>query len=147
MKVAGIFLDLQKAFDSAWHQGMIYRPHEMGIQGNILKLIHSFLRDRKISIMVNFYSSQERACNIGLPQGSVLSPLLFIVYIRDMLDKTTGLPLQFADDCTILSWAGSNTALYEIQQRNQQHICQAKKMANKGKLQQNGPNKLHIRHS
>ena len=71
-KVAGTFLDLQKAFGSIWLNGIIYRLMEIGIGGRMLNLLNSFLKYRKIKLVVNDYTSSLKQCYVGLPQGSVL---------------------------------------------------------------------------
>lgn len=117
-RVAGVFLDLQKAFDSVWLDGMLFRLMEIGIGGPLLGLLSSFLNGRTITLTVNGFISDRRPVTVGLPQGSVLSPLLFIIFIRDMLAETEGLALQFADDCTIIAAHKDNTALSMIHQKN-----------------------------
>ena len=117
-ETAGIFLDLQKAFDSVWHKGLIFRMLECGLEGKILKIISKFIKTRKVRLQVNNYVTEPRQCPLGLPQGSVLSPLLFILYTRDMLESTAGTRLQFADDCSIISWATTNRDLQKILDQN-----------------------------
>ena len=88
-------IDLQKAFDSVWVPGLIVKLNKQGVEGKILRIINSFLCNRTISLCVNEYQGQLRKCSIfGLPQGSVLSPLLFIMFISDMLN------LRLAPGCS-----------------------------------------------
>ena len=108
---AALFLDLQKAFDTVPHKEMVDRIKELGISGNFLAITNSFLTSRKIHLKVNNHIHRAAKCEIGLPQGSVLSPLLFIVYIRDMLSDVDGTGLQYADDCTLLMTARTSTEL------------------------------------
>lgn len=108
---AGIFVDLQKAFDSIWHDGLLYRLSKLGFNQEFTQLISSFLKDRKLRIKINNYTSDAKPCHIGLPQGSILSPLLFILYIRDMLSEIDGLKLQYADDCSIICWKQNEAQL------------------------------------
>ena len=116
--VAGIFVDLQKAFDSVWHDGMLFRLKQLGISGSFLNIISNFLKERKIVITVNTHKSPPKPCAVGLPQGSVLSPLLFVLYTRDLLDNMQGLPLQYADDCSIVSSAAQHHDLVLDMQSN-----------------------------
>ena len=68
-------IDLQKAFDSVWIPGLIYKLRGLGIDGPIIKLINSFLSTRHISLKINNFIGKSRKCTLyGLPQGSVLSP-------------------------------------------------------------------------
>ena len=115
---AGIMVDLQKAFDSVWIDGLLFRLHEIGITGKILKTLCSFLRNRQIQLSVNGHTSDNKPCNIGVPQGSILSPILFTIYIRDMLDKVEGNSLQYADDTTIISSQPTDTELSLVCQTN-----------------------------
>ena len=116
--VSGLFLDLQKAFDSVWHKGLLFRLAECGLSGRILETISQFLYSRTVQIQVNDHLSDQKPCPLGLPQGSVLSPLLFILYTRDLLEEVNGLKLQFADDCSIISWAKDDKSLQEEMNNN-----------------------------
>ena len=117
-KVAGIFVDLQKAFDSVWHNGLLYKLHKLGIRGNFLKVLCNFLTGRHISLKVNNYTLSSNICTIGVPQGSVLSPLLFNIYINDMLENIEGTALQYADDMSIIVTAKDNAHLLQSCQSN-----------------------------
>ena len=102
----GLFIDFEKAFDSVWKRGLIYKLRKLGITGNILKLINIFLMSRKMSLAVNGYKGPVRnGADVGVPQGSALSPILFKIFLMDLaseLENTEGImKLKFADDGTI----------------------------------------------
>ena len=104
--VIGLFMDLEKAFDSVWKKGLIVKLAKLNIKGNILKLIDSFLTTRTVILNINGNKGEERNCEeYGLPQGSALSPLLFKIYMMDILedleDEEEIELYKFADDGTI----------------------------------------------
>ena len=73
-----LFVDLEKAFDSTWKEGLIVKLAKDGVRGNFLKLIMSFLNQRTVQLKVNGVIGPIRQCSdVGLPQGSALSPILF----------------------------------------------------------------------
>ena len=105
LTVACLFLDFEKAFDSVWKKGLIVKLHNAGVNGKFLALIDSFLSCRKVRLHVNDYVGAIRSClEVGLPQGSVLSPILFKFYVMDLgadLAKTGKVGVyKFADDGT-----------------------------------------------
>ena len=102
----GLFVDFEKAFDSVWKKGLMVKLHNLGIRGNIAKLINNFLFTRKIKLNINGHIGETRlSSEYGLPQGSVISPVLFKIYIRDFVSELLEDPnitlLKFADDGTI----------------------------------------------
>ena len=99
--VDAIYLDFQKAFDTVPHRRLIKKLEAYGIQGNIMEWIRAFLSNRKQTVLVNGEESFQADVLSGIPQGSVLGPLLFLVYINDLPDKIKSESLLFADDTKI----------------------------------------------
>lgn len=99
--VGMLCLDLKSAFDVVWHDGLIHKLRTLGISLHIVKLIRSFLDGRVYSVNVGNLSSDLRPISAGVPQGSVMAPMLFNVYISD-LPVVGDLQSQFADDQAIL---------------------------------------------
>ena len=77
MDVRGIFLDIPEAFDKVWHKGLIYKLRSCRMSGNLLKLIENYLTDRKQRVVLNDQTSSWEKVLSGVPQRSVLEPLLF----------------------------------------------------------------------
>ena len=101
--VGTVFMDLSKAFDVMNHDILKLKLEHYGFRGIFLELIMSFVRDRRYFVNVNGLNSDICNVNIGVPQGSTLGPLLFLIYINDMKNSSSILKfIQFADDTTIL---------------------------------------------
>ena len=101
--VGSVFMDLSKAFDVIDHTILETKLEHYGFRGTFLKFIMSFIKDRKYFVCVNGIKSSTNTVNIGVPQGSTLGPLLFLLYINDMKNCSNLLKfIQFADDTTIL---------------------------------------------
>ncbi len=92
-------IDLEGAFDTLWREGIIYNMHEMGVRGRLLCYAASFLQGRKTRLLVNSHTGEWFTTSIGVPQGAVISPILFIAYISK-LTTTIASNIKFADDVT-----------------------------------------------
>ena len=105
-KAVGVFLDVEKAFDAVWLEGLKYklgRP-EIGIPTKIIRLLSSFLTNRHLRVHQNSAISNKIELKAGTPQGSALSPLLFIFYVNDTPKPQPGVLIsKFADD--MAAWA------------------------------------------
>ena len=94
-------VDIEKAFDSVWLDGLIYKLKNLKINGKKIKMIDVFLRFRKGQIHLDPYTSPLCGIHIGLPQGSVLSLVLFIIFISNFLSNSLKC-FEFADDSSVL---------------------------------------------
>ena len=96
-------LDISKAFDRVWHAGLLQKLMSYGISGQIFGLISSFLSNRRLRVVLGGKSSQEYPINVGVPQGSILGPTLFLLYINDLPDDVICDIAICADDNTLYS--------------------------------------------
>ena len=95
-------IDLEKAFDSVWVDGLLFKLLEQNISGKMYQIIKSFLKTRVTSIELNGYKSPKFQIDIGVPQGSVLSPSLFIIFLNDFLSNQSQ-KFKFADDSSLIA--------------------------------------------
>ena len=93
-----VFLDISKAFDKVWLKGIIFKLKQNGISGKLLSVLSDFLKDRKQRVILNGQVSSWTGDNAGVPQGSILGPLLFLIYINDLADGLSSNAKLFADD-------------------------------------------------
>ena len=103
LEVRGVFLDISKAFDKVWHEGLILKLNQYGISENLLCLIKCFLKNRKQRVVLNGQTSSWTNVLAGVPQGSILGPLFFLIYINDLSDDISSNPKLFADDTSLFS--------------------------------------------
>ena len=78
-------MDISKAFDRVWHDGLVFKLKQNGISGNLLELFKSFLKNRKQRVVLNGQISSWANVSAGVPQGSILDHLFFLIYINDLL--------------------------------------------------------------
>lgn len=103
----GIYLDLKKAFDKVPHERLLWKLKVYGgLSGMLLQWIGSFLRGREMRTVIRDKKSTWREVTSGVPQGSVLAPLMFAVYINDMLEGVKSYMSLFADDAKLLRKVG-----------------------------------------
>ena len=103
LEVRAVFLDISKAFDKVWHEGLLYKLKQNGVSGNLLNLFVSYLHNRKQRVALNGFFSEYTNIESGVPQGSVLGPLLFLVYINDLQNDVLSTVNFFADDTMLYS--------------------------------------------
>ena len=99
----GIFLDLSKAFDTIDHNILLHKLTYYGFRGKALDWFSSYLSNRKQCVIYTNEKSTMEKLTCGVPQGSILGPLLFILYVNDIVNTSSVLEfVLFADDTTIL---------------------------------------------
>ena len=101
--VMGVFLDLKKAFDTVDHKILLDKMHAYGIRGNILRWFRSYLTNRCQFVFYDGRQSAIQSITCGVPQGSILGPLLFIIYMNDICNVSELLfTVLYADDTSVV---------------------------------------------
>ena len=122
-KPLAIFLDLSKAFDTVAHDKLFIKLHSLGIRGVALELIKSYLSNRQQYVEINRTLSKPRIIEFGVPQGTVLGPLLFLIYINELCNlKIEGEILSFADDTVLLFAEKSWEKVHEVAEKELQKV-------------------------
>ena len=99
--IDALFLDFSKAFDKVSHRKLCYKLSHYGVNGNLLHWIKDYLTDRSQSVLLEGKSSKSHPVLSGVPQGSVLAPILFLIYINDITESITSTIRLCADDVLI----------------------------------------------
>lgn len=115
---AAVFLDVEKAFDTVWHDGLLHKMLLMNIPIHTIKIIESFLRNRTFKVRVEDKTSSIRIAKAGVPQGSCLSPTLFLIYTNDLPVHDKCNIALFADD-TMFSSRDKNVNRARLQLQRQ----------------------------
>ena len=103
LKVRSAFLDISKAFDKVWHEGLILKLKQNGISGELLHILSDFLSNRKQRVLLNGQNSSCANVYAGVPQESVLCTLLLLIYINDLSDNLISNAKLFTDDASLFS--------------------------------------------
>ena len=100
-KEKNIYTDFLKAFDSVPHRRLVQKLESCGVRGNVLMWVKDFLANRMQRVVINGTRSSEGNVTSGIPQGSVLGPLLFVIYINDLPRNLNTVAKMFADDTKV----------------------------------------------
>ena len=111
--IPAVTLDISKAFDRVWHSGLLHKLKSYGISGQKFGLISSFLSNRQLRVVLDGKFSQEYPVNAGVPQGSILGPTLFLLYINDLPDDVICDIAIYADDITLYSKCDQASDLWQ----------------------------------
>ncbi len=113
-----VFLDVSKAFDKVYHPALIHKLESYGIKRDLLRWIESYLDGRKQRVVINGVSSDWNNINASVPQGSILGPLLFLIYVNDLVDDLIATPYLFADDTSLFMEIDSSDFYITFDQLN-----------------------------
>ena len=112
LEVRSVFLDISKAFDKVWHEGLLYKLKSMGVSGELYNLLENCLSDRfQRVLLLNGQTSSWRPVLAGVPQGSILGPLLYLIYINDLPKELISNAKLFADDTSLFTKSESANIL------------------------------------
>ena len=112
--IKGVFLDNSNAFDKLWHKGLLFKLKPYGKEGSLLRLLKSYSTARQQRVALNEQTSSWLNVTEGVSQGSVLGPLLFLIYMNDLPDGTSSSCKIFADYTSLFSKI-ENKSYYNFQ--------------------------------
>ena len=110
-----VYLDFSKAFDKVPHARLMHKVLQCGIGGEVYKWIKEWLKNRKQRVILNGFKSDWELVRSGVPQGSVLGPLLFLIYINDLDNSTSCMVSKFADDTKIATSVNDIKNCFKVQ--------------------------------
>ena len=110
-----IYLDFAKAFDKVPHQRLLLKMKAHGITGDVCNWIEAWLKNRQQRVVVNGCKSSWTPVLSGVPQGSVLGPTLFVIYINDIEDSIASRVLKFADDTKLIKKVATTEEAFTLQ--------------------------------
>ena len=103
LEIRSVFLNISKAFDKVWHEGLLYKFKSLGISGELYQLLKKYLSDKLQRVVLNGQTSPWSPVLAGVPQRSILGPLLFLIYINGLPDELKSNAKLFADDTSLFS--------------------------------------------
>ena len=112
-----LYLDFQKAFDKVSHGKLVVKMRRVGLDERMVRWIGNWLSDRRQRVVINGVVSGWERVESGVPQGSVLGPVLFIIFIDDIEDNVVSKILKFADDTKLIARVGDVTRSREVEGR------------------------------
>lgn len=113
-----IFLDISKAFDRVWHEGLIIKMIRIGLSNQLVKIILEYLSNRSFIVAINDHNSQPNAIEAGVPQGSPIAPTLYNIYTHDIPKFNLNNLYLFADDTAITATSKNPRFVVSRLQRN-----------------------------
>lgn len=144
MEIRFIFLDISKAFDRVWHKGLLYKLQVAGVGGKLLSWLENYLTNRAQRVVVAGECSKTTKITAGVPQGSILGPTLFILYVNDLLLQLGPDIRMYADDVTLfVTYKNSVRAAEDLQFR----IDQASTWADKWLINFNPQKSISLKFS
>ena len=100
-EVRAVFCDIIKAFDRVWHKGLIHKLRNAGFAGKILEWCSDYISNRRHRVVLNGSASGFKCISADVPQGSILGPFLFLIYINDIVETLNCNVRLFADDTSL----------------------------------------------
>ena len=126
----GVFLDIWKAFDRVWHEGLIFKLKSYGVSGALLNLLSDFLAGRAQRVVLNGQNSVWEIIKAGVPQDSILGPLLFVIFIYDLPSNIESNRKIFADDTSLFSFVRDQNQCADKLNRSSENLWSGLPMEN-----------------